>query len=153
LVLTIVAVAGMFAMPFGERRDASALGRKLLLGTILVAVILAVQFGLYRIMERFAVDPMGDARVAFAHNSVGAAIAFMPFGAVVGTFIPVYAMFEEPSDMVLNYYINHAHNDFVEVWLETGVLGMALFGVFLVVLGLRCVKLWGTRPDKSNELD
>jgi len=154
LILTIVAVAGMFAMPFGERRNASAMGaRKLLVGAISVAVILVVQFALYRVMDRFAVDPMEDARVTFAHNTVSAAISFMPFGAGVGTFIPVYAMFEEPSDMVLNWYINHAHNDFLEVWLETGILGMTLFGAFVIMLGLRCVKLWWRAPDKSSELD
>jgi O-antigen ligase len=153
LVLTIAAVAGMFAMPFGERRNASAIGRKLLLGAILVAVILTVQFALYRVMERFALDPMEDARVTFAHNTFGAAIAFLPFGAGVGTFIPVYAMFEQPSDVVLNYYINHAHNDFLEVLLETGLFGVALFGVFMIMLGFRSVELWWRHPDKASELD
>jgi hypothetical protein len=115
--------------------------------------LLASQFALYRIQDRFADDPMKDGRVTFARNTLNAAIDFMPFGAGVGTFVPVYAMFEEPSDMVGNFYINHAHNDFLEVWLETGFFGMALFAAFAIVLGIRTVELWRTPPDKANELD
>jgi hypothetical protein len=62
-------------------------------------------------------------------------------------------MFEEPSDMVLNYYINHAHNDFLEGLLETGFFGVALFGVFMIVLGFRSVELWWRPPDKASEFD
>jgi O-antigen ligase len=154
LVLTIVALAGMFAMASAERPNASGIGPgKLLLGATLLAVMLAVQFTLYRVMDRFALEPMEDARLTFARNTVSAASAFMPFGAGVGTFVPVYAMFEAPSDTIGNFYINHAHNDFLEVWLETGVFGMALFGGFLIVLGFRSVELWWRPPDEASKLD
>jgi hypothetical protein len=154
LVLTIVAVAGIFAMASAERRNAFGTGAgKLLLGATLLAVMLVVQFTLYRILDRFAVEPLEDARVTFARETVGAASAFLPFGAGVGTFVPVYAMFEAPSDTIGNVYINHAHNDFVEGWLETGLFGVALFGVFVVMLGFRSVELWRRPPDKTGELD
>jgi O-antigen ligase len=156
LVLTIVALAGVLAMAFAERRKASGIGPgKLLLGATLLAVMLAAQFTLYRILDRFAVEPLEDARVTFARETVGAASVFMPFGAGVGTFVPVYAMFEQPSDTIANsnVYINHAHNDFLEIWLETGVLGIALFGVFVIILGFRSVELWWRPPDKAGELD
>jgi O-antigen ligase len=154
LVLTIVALAGIFAMAFGERRRASGIGPgKLVLGATLLAVMLSVQFTLYRVLDRFAVEPLADARVTFARETVGAAIAFLPFGAGVGSFVPVYAMFEEPSATIGNVYINHAHNDFVEGWLETGLFGMALFGAFVIILGLRSVELWRRPPDKAGALD
>ena len=154
LVLTMVALAGIFAMAFAERRNTSGIGPgKLLLGATALAVMLAVQFTLYRILDRFAVEPLEDARVTFARETVSAASAFMPFGSGVGTFVPVYAMFEEPSDTIANVYINHAHNDFLEVWLETGLLGISLFGVFVFLLGFRSVELWWRPPDKAGELD
>ena len=31
-------------------------------------------------------------------------------------------------------YVNHAHNDVLEVWLETGVLGLVLMGLFVVLV-------------------
>jgi O-antigen ligase len=154
LVLTMVALAGIFAMVFAERRNASGIGPgKLLLGATLLAVMLAVQFTLYRILDRFADEPLQDARLTFARETISAASAFMPFGAGVGTFVPVYAMFEQPSDTIGNVYINHAHNDFLEAWLETGVLGMALFGVFVIVLGFRSIELWWRPPNRASELD
>jgi hypothetical protein len=154
LVLTMAAVAGIFATAFAERRKTSGIGPgKLLLGATALAVMLAVQFTLYRILDRFAVEPLADARVTFARDTVSAASAFTPFGAGVGTFVPVYAMFEQPSDTLGNVYINHAHNDFLEVWLETGVLGLPLFGVFVFLLGFRSVELWWRPPDKAGELD
>ena len=154
LVLTIVAVAGIFAMAFAERRNASGKGAgKLLLGVTLLAFMLVVQFTLYRVLDRFAVEPLADARVTFARETFGAASAFLPFGAGVGSFVPVYAMFEEPSDTIGNAYINHAHNDFLEGWLETGLFGMALFTAFVVMLGFRSVELWRRPPDTAGELD
>ena len=154
LVLTIAALAGMLAMASAERRNASGIGPgKLLLGATVLAVMLAVQFTLYRILDRFAVEPFEDARVTFARDTASAAAAFTPFGAGVGTFVPVYAMFEEPSDTISNLYINHAHNDFLEVWLETGFFGVTLFGAFVILLGFRSVELWWRPPDKAGELD
>jgi hypothetical protein len=154
IVLTIVAVAGIFAMASGERRNVSGIGpSKLLVGATLLAVMLVVQFTLYRILDRFAVDPLQDERVTFAHETAGAAAAFLPFGAGVGTFVPVYAMFEEPGNTIANFYINRAHNEFLEGLLETGLFGVALFGVFMIVLGFRSVELWWRPPDKASELD
>ena len=46
----------------------------------------------------------------------------MPVGAGLGTFVPVYAMFEKPEQVSL-FYVNRAHNDVLELWLETGVAG------------------------------
>ena len=51
-------------------------------------------------------------------------------------------------------YVNHAHNDILEVWLETGVLGLALMGLFVVWLVRRSVEIWRSAPaDGANELD
>jgi O-antigen ligase len=154
IVLTIVGLAGIFTMAAAERRNAFGIGPgRLLLGATVLAGMLTVQFTLYRILDKFAVDPLEDARFTFARDTVNAASSFLPFGAGIGTFVPVYAMFEQPSDTVGNVYINHAHNDFLEVWLETGVLGIAVVGAFVIVLGFRSFELWWRPPDKVSELD
>jgi O-antigen ligase len=155
LFLTIVALAGAFALVFTDRRSASSgvTPSKLLVGVVLLAATFAVQFALYRILDRFAVDPMEDARIPFAHNTIRAAIAFMPFGSGLGTFVPVYEMFEPPSDVLANTYANHAHNDFIELWLETGVIGVGLLVLFVIWMGFRFVNAWWRVPSHASPLD
>ena len=75
----------------------------------------------------------------------------MPLGAGTGTFVPVYAMFEKPSDLLIEGYANHAHDDFLEIWLETGVAGVALIGLFLAWLAWRMASVW--RRSYSGGLD
>jgi O-antigen ligase len=50
---------------------------------------------------------------------------FMPWGSGLGTFSKVYHFYEDPA-RVANVYVIHAHNDYVELALETGVPGMLL---------------------------
>ena len=115
-------------------------------GAIMVAVMLAVQYALYRILQRFADDPLQDARIVFARNTFAAVKAFMPFGSGMGTFAPVYALFEKPQDALLEIYANRAHNDILELMLEAGVAGLALTTIFVAWLVTRSVKVWA-HPD------
>jgi hypothetical protein len=117
-------------------------------------MIFSVQFALYRVMERFVVDPLADARLPFGRNTVEAALAYMPLGSGLGTFVPVYAMFEKPEDTIIGTFANHAHNDFLELWLNTGAAGLVLVGMFVVWLALRSVEIWRSAlPPQASELD
>jgi len=83
-----------------------------------------------------------------------AAKAYLPWGSGLGTFVPVYAFFEKPVDTILNTFANHAHNDAVELFLETGVLGLALTALFVLWLGLRSVAIWRSVPPMgAREVD
>lgn len=55
---------------------------------------------------------------------------FMPLGSGLGSFRDVYHLYEQPMQ-VTNTYVIHAHNDFIELALETGVPGVVLMLVFL----------------------
>jgi len=151
LALTIVALLAIFALAFTDRRQKpGASPSKLLVAAVIFGIILSAQFAVYRIFDRFATDPLANARIVFAHNTTAAARAFMPFGSGLGTFVPVYAMFERPVDTLANIYANHAHDDFLEIWLDTGVMGLLLLCAFLVWWGFAGVKLWRRpSPDLS----
>jgi hypothetical protein len=121
LGLTIIAllVAGALTLGVSNRRHESAVtSSKLMFGACALVAIFSVQFALYRFMERFAADPIEDARIPFARNTIEAAIAYMPLGSGLGTFVPVYAMFEKPQDAMIDTFANHAHNDLLELWLK-----------------------------------
>lgn len=154
LGLTIIALLGILALPLSDRRAASGVTpSKLLFGAVALAGVFATQFALYRIMERFASDPLHDGRITFAKRTIEAAQEFMPFGSGLGSFIPVYALFETPQDVLINRFANRAHNDFLEIWLETGVVGIALIAVFVVWFTVRAFAVWRRWPYGTRDLD
>jgi O-antigen ligase len=154
LGLTIIAVAGAFALAFFDRRDTSGFtpGR-LLIGTTAFAVMFASQFALYRIMERFSTDQWEDTRIVFARNTIEAAKTYMPFGSGMGTFVPVYAALEKPEDALLDTYVNRAHNDIIELWLEAGAAGLVLMALFLAWLAVASWKLWRRTGAGASGID
>ena len=163
LGLTMLAVFGALALAYWDRRAARGKGHrggagvtpaKVLLGATALGIVLSVQFALYRVMERFAaIDPLEDARTLFARSTIEAAKGHMPFGSGMGTFVPMYAMYEKVQDTLINGYVNHAHDDILELWLETGVVGIVLMGVFVMWLVLRSMKVWRPAPLGAREID
>jgi O-antigen ligase len=65
----------------------------------------------------------------------------------VGTFVDIYRVYEDPVD-VDPIYMNHAHSDYVELALETGLPGVALILAFLLWWGSRTSSAW--RRDKPD---
>ncbi len=79
--------------------------------------------------------------------TLDAAHEYFPIGSGVGSFQPIYRT-QEPLSTVTNTYMNHAHSDWLEILLETGLPGMALAGMFLVWWGSRAKAIW--RADEPD---
>jgi len=152
--LTIVAFLGIAALASSDERGASGVGAKRLVGGAVALVLLfATQFALFRVMERFAADPLADARLTFARNTWDAALAFMPFGSGLGSFVPVYQAFEKPRDALLDTFANRAHNDVLEIWLETGMIGLVLMALFAAWLLLKLWQVWWREESGARPVD
>jgi O-antigen ligase len=153
--LTMVALLGAFSLGVADRRAGSEPAtRRLLVGAIALALVLTVQFALYRILERFDADPLQEARLTFVSNTIQAARAYMPVGSGLGSFVPVYHLFEQSQDVLANIYITRAHNDVVEAWLETGVFGLALMGWFVIWFVRSSLGIWrGGLPLQADAID
>jgi O-antigen ligase len=153
LGLTIVALLAAMALAFRDRRNtAGVTPTRLMLAATALAVVFAAQFTLYRVLERFADDPVKDARVTLTRVTSEAAQRYMPFGSGMGTFVPVYAMQQRPEEAPYEAYANRAHNDFAELWLEAGVPGLVLVAIFLVWFLLRARQVW-RRSAPGSEID
>ncbi|MGJ0533702.1 O-antigen ligase family protein [Methylocystis sp.] len=155
VILTIVALFGAFALAQrgqGAAKEAAPVGR-LIFGATTLAIVFSLQFALYRVLERFETDPLADARVAISSNTIEAAKTLMPFGAGQGAFVPTYAMFQKPQEMIANAYVNHAHNDFLQLWLESGVAGPILIGVFAIWFVLASAKVWRRSYSEGLAID
>src|SRR5580700_2272990 len=155
MVLTMVSLVGVYGLVLTDRRrrTLSATPFNFLFAAAGTAFILVVQFALYRVLARFNADPLDDARLQFARTTIEAAWAYMPFGAGMGTFVPVYAMFERPQDLFVHVYVNRAHDDILELWLETGIFGIALMGAFVAWFVSRAAKIWRHGSVGANEFD
>ena len=77
----------------------------------------------------------------------------MPIGSGLGTFVPVYAMFEKPEDTFMDAYVNHAHNDLLELWLDTGAMGLVLMAIFVIWFVPRSIEIWRNAPPGAREID
>jgi O-antigen ligase len=153
LGLLIVALFGALTLAITDRRRSSGVTPvKLIAGATIVAFLLVVQFALYRVLDRFE-DSLQGARMEFAHNTISAAEAYMPFGSGFGTFVSVYPSFEPAQDAVDDRYVNHAHDDLLEVWLEGGVVSLILMAAFVPWLFLISAKNWLSTPPNSRPID
>lgn len=61
---------------------------------------------------------------------------FFPVGAGFGSFDPVFRAYE-PFEALRPTYLNHAHNEVVEIAIEGGLASLAILVAFLVWLGVR----------------
>jgi O-antigen ligase len=113
---------------------------------VAIGAVLAV--GLGPILERFA----GGGELRFEGWPIVLKLAngFLPLGSGVGSFQTLYPAVE-PLSQVSPIYFNHAHNDYLELWLETGVVGAALFAGFVVWFLARFVMAWSVAAGRDGD--
>lgn len=158
--LMMIAVLGAFFLGVAERGkaapQASSTSRKLLVAATALALILILQFALFRILERFDQneDVGPGSRTALTADTIEAARAYMPVGSGVGSFVPVYHLFQPPEHVVANVYADTPVNDVAQAWLETGVFGLGLMAWFAFWFGRRSLEIWrGTVPPQAEAVD
>ena len=104
----------------------------------LTAALLAAYVGLTPILERFAPEEISlgyEGRMHIAAATLRAALDFLPFGSGLGTFADVFRRYQVDR---LTGFIDHAHNDYAEAFLELGVAGV----VALALLAIAYLARW-----------
>ncbi|WP_324699487.1 O-antigen ligase family protein [Novosphingobium aerophilum] len=99
-----------------------------------LAVLPLVAAGAYALamnnaMVRIVMDRIRNGnmeRLSFWQDSGTAIARFWPFGSGYGTFAGVFQTVE-PLEHVGTHYVNHAHNDLLEIMLEGGMPATLLF--------------------------
>lgn len=142
--LLLLAPAGLGILALAWRAGV-ARGRGKLVLAILAAAFVAglviVQLSFGHAIARLQTGFGDDVRIVALEIGLKAAKAFAPFGSGFGTFVPVYKIFEGPES-VINTYINHAHDDWLEVLIEGGVLAVLVAAAFLFWFGRTAWALW-----------
>lgn len=76
-------------------------------------------------------NPLNDGRWLINEHTWQGIQAFFPIGSGPGTYPEIYRIFQPPEQIG---FINHAHNDYLELVFETGLLGIALIIIGLYLL-------------------
>ncbi len=72
-----------------------------------------------------------DTRSEIWSTTLAAAKQTFPAGTGFGAFKTIYATYED-ADVVTRTYVNHVHNDYLEVVLEGGAVGALILAAFLL---------------------
>jgi hypothetical protein len=149
--MALLFVAGLFSLLLVWRHNRGPSGRRLVriaLGSFVVALLVAVQFGFVGLMERLEGGVAGDLRWPIALVTSKAAVVNLPLGSGLGTFVPVYDKFA-PLTHLSTEYVNHAHDDWLELWLTGGIPAIVLAIGFLAWFAASTFRPWsrGGQPQ------
>jgi len=148
--LGLLFVAGISGILLAWRHGQGQSSRHLLrfsIGANIAALAVAFQFGFVGYMNRIEGQGLEDLRWPLARITSQAAIANMPLGSGLGTFVPIYDRFA-PRETLQYFFVNHAHNDWLELWLTGGAPAIVLALGFLAWFAASTFKAW--RRDQPN---
>jgi len=143
IVLCVLAIGLSVPMVLALRRQRGL--RRVLAGVLAIGVLAALQFGLTGILQRLRRNPFEDSRWGLVEGTLKAASEHAPLGAGLGTFRDVYPAYElaGPGSRI----VNHAHDDWLELWLEGGWPLLLLASIFLVLFALAGWRIWRAKAD------
>jgi O-antigen ligase len=124
------------------------------IGVIGLAMVLTVLLSRAEALQRVLNLEIGqDQRARLFDLLVSMTGQYMPWGVGFGTFDPVFRM-HEPFSNLGPRYLNHAHNDWIELGVEGGVPAYLLLAAFIVWFCWRTARHWirGQRRQSRAEL-
>lgn len=133
-------------------RNVKVPGILLVSGLIVLAAVLAIgtinASALNALLHRN--DILQQDRSAIWMTTLRLIATSFPFGTGLGSFAVSYANLEDPTK-VTPIFVNHAHNDYLEVCNDLGLLGVSVVILFLLWWGRRAVQIW-TATDSLAKL-
>lgn len=122
-----------------------------LVGAVAAGVGAVAILALPPILARFDVQSAPEGRFEGWPIVSDAAQAWLPLGSGIGSFDAVYRSVEPVAQLDPTFF-NHAHNEYLETWLEAGWLGVALILAVLVWFGRRLWAAWKAGPSRERDL-
>ncbi|MFO1433611.1 MAG: O-antigen ligase family protein [Candidatus Competibacteraceae bacterium] len=139
----VLAMVGIFLSMVVFARRLGGRNAYGLIGTLtFIGWGLAMEVGLVPVLSRFTLaGAIDDARWSIFASTIQAVAYFFPIGSGVGTFQDIYPRFH-PPDILFDGIINRAHNDYLEGFLETGLVGIVLAFALLGFYGRQWHRIW-----------
>ncbi|GAA0761791.1 O-antigen ligase [Erythromicrobium ramosum] len=135
----VLAASAMILVPRSSLRKASLILLPLILAGGMSWMLLTDEGA--QLLKLEEVQSANGSRQQIWVTTIQAVGDHLPLGSGLGTFTEVYPRYEDPA-MIQSAYINHAHNDYLELLLELGIAGMPLFVAFLAWWTRNFVRIW-----------
>jgi O-antigen ligase len=140
----LLAAAPVAMSVTGLRR--SGLGLRTAITVAIAASLVAI--GSWLVVGWMRVDQLQEVRGIMRHATALLALQHLPWGSGIGSFVPVFQQ-SLPDALLLPDYINAAHNDYVQVWLEAGIPGLLVAAIAASGLVLAAwAQLQGKQGDR-----
>lgn len=97
----------------------------------------------------FALDAEGDMRARGLPIVLQMVSLYFPWGAGAGGFDPLFRI-HEPFELLKATYFNHAHNDYLEIVLDTGLPGALLLAVAIGWWLVASIRAWRMSGDRLH---
>lgn len=130
--MIIALIAAMAALGAALGAGAALMGRHGALGTVWARFHTAAEF-----------------RPEIWRDSLFALHQYWPWGAGMGSFIPVFAAAER-LEVVTGRFVNRAHDDYLEFLIEAGLPGILAFGLICRQIGRDAWAGWRARATDSG---
>lgn len=150
-IFALVALGFAFAQlplrQFGIGRRMAVAGAGTVLG--LGAIVLALLFTGVLGSDEFRFTEDGDSRVSLVPQLFGIARDFLPFGTGVGSFDAIYRSYETRDGLQFGY-LNQAHNEYLQIPIEFGILGVAALVAGLIWYARRAWQAFRVAPESRT---
>lgn len=124
--------------------------RHWLFGTLAVGLFFSLQIGIYFITQQFETDALADVRLQIFPIAGQAAEQFAPLGSGPGSFWFVFPQYDQDF-LTGNVIVNHVHNDYLELWLESGYVFLAAALVLIPAYLWQSGKVWFFSGEMKSE--
>ncbi|WP_271678550.1 O-antigen ligase family protein [Thermomonas mangrovi] len=122
---------------------------RLLVGTAAAGILAIV--GIRAGSGWLEVDRVHELRDIIAGTTWTLGNAQAPLGSGIGSFVQVFEQ-GAPRRLWLDAYVNHAHNEYAQWWLEAGWAGMLALAVAVAVLGAAAWRVVRARGRDGDAL-
>lgn len=149
LVPTLVATLAAVWIAAGRGRVKRAL--LVLTGAVAAALTVVSVLALPPVLARFDRDGAQEVRFERWPLVAETAQAYLPLGTGMGSFNTIYRSVETREELDHNYF-NQAHNDYLEIWLEAGWIGIGLIVAFMVWFARRTWPAWRSGASRVGDM-
>jgi len=146
VIFTFLLLLEMILFHLTYSGEGRRLARNLLTVSFLIVLLFSLAAGMSAVMDRFYADDtvFKDGRTLFWENIFPMVGDYPVFGTGLGTFASAYPVYDRTGGEMR---LTHAHNDYLELMSETGILGFLLLAGAVFWILVRSFRAWRARRN------